>query len=275
MIGSMLPASLVRKRDFGYDCVMRTAGLFACVGLAISANCQPSAPDNAEQQAILSRIREGAISYADRLQDFTCIEITVRSAGGLGAHTHWKRLEQQELELTYVAHREGLKLLKVNGKPATAGKIKKGAYFSPGGEFGSYFRKVFDPKAQAEFDWDHEEALLGRRTCVFRYRVPRSTSTWSVTANADEIVMGHHGVVHADRQTGAVMRLQLETEISDGKPVGIQADVHYGLVEIAGQEFLLPQTVEEIARYHGTLTKVEMEFRDYRKYSSDSTITFK
>ena len=49
--------------------------------------------------------------------------------------------------------------------------------------------------------------------------------------------MGHHGVVHADRQTGAVMRLQLETEISDGKPVGIQADVHYGLVEIAGQEF--------------------------------------
>jgi hypothetical protein len=68
---------------------------------------------------------------------------------------------------------------------------------------------------------------------------------------------------------------KIEKEISDGKPVGIQADIHYGLVEIAGQEFLLPQTVEEIARYHGTLTKVEMEFRDYRKYSSDSTITFK
>jgi len=256
---------------------MRISGLLAYAGLTLSAYGQPSTPDVAEQQSILSRIREGAIGYADRLQDFVCIEVTIRSAGGLGAHTRWKLLETQEQELTYVAHREGRKLLKVNGKAATDDQKKKikGGYFTPGSEFGSYFRKVFDPKAKAEFDWDHEEALPGRRICVFRYRVPRSTSTWSVTVNGDEIGLGHHGFVHADCGTGAVMRLQLETEISDGKPIGLQVDVHYGLVDIAGKEFLLPQAVEEIARYHSTLTKVEMEFRDYGKYSSDSTITFK
>ena len=245
------------------------------MGLAVSAWGQPSAPNADGQKAILSRIREGAISYSDRLQDFVCIQITVRSAGSLGAHTRWKRLETLEQELTYVAHKEGHKVLKLNGKPPEAGRKIKGGYFQPGSEFGSYFRKVFDSKAQAEFDWDREEESGGRRMCVFRYRVPRATSTWSVTANGDEIVLGHHGLVHADCESGAVMRLELETELPEGKPVGIQADLQYGFAEIAGKEFLLPQKVEEIARYHSSLTKVEMEFRDYRKYGSDSTITFK
>ena len=174
-----------------------------------------------------------------------------------------------------MGHKERYQLLKLNGRPPQTGQKIKGGYFQTGSEFGSYFRKVFDPEAKAEFEWDREELSRGHRTCVFRYHVPRSTSTWSVTANGDQIVMGHHSVVHADCESGAVMRLELETEMSDGKPVGIQADLEYAFYEIAGQPFLLPKRVNEIARYHGSLTKVEMEFRDYRKYASDSIVVFK
>ena len=254
---------------------MRAGGLFACLGLAVAARSWQSTPGPGEREALIARIRESAITYADRLQDFICVRVTARSAGAVGAHTRWKRLETQEHELTYVGHREGHTLLKLNGKPPQAGRSPKGGYFQPGSEFGSYFSKVFAPTAGAEFIWDHEEQSGGRRVCVFRYRVPLSTSTWSVTANGDEIRMGHHGFVHADCDTAGVVRLQLETEISEGKPVGIQADIHYGPVPIGGKEFLLPVHVEEIARYRGQLTKVEMEFRDYRKYSADSSITFK
>ena len=136
-----------------------------------------------------------------------------------------------------MGHREGHTLLKVNGRPPEAGQKISGGYFHPGSEFGSYFRKVFDSAAHAEFVWDHEEQSNGRRLCIFRYRVPLFTSTWSVTANGDEIRMGHHGFVHADCETGGVMRLQLETEISERKPVGIQADIHYGPVVIGSMEF--------------------------------------
>jgi len=247
----------------------------AGAALLISAYCQQLTPGSPEREAILSRIREGAISYADRLQDFVCNRVTVRSAGVVSPHTRWKRLEIQEHELAYVGHREQQRLLKVNGQPPESGQKIKGGYFSPGSEFGSYFQKVFDPAAKAEFTWDHEAQTDGGLVCVFRYSVPLSTSTWSVSANGQEFRLAHHGLVDASCDTGAVVRLRLETEAPNHEPVGIQTDIYYGSVQIAGKQFLLPVKVEEIARYLSQLTKVEMQFRDYRKYSADSTITFK
>ena len=243
--------------------------------LAVAAQAQLPAPDKAAQETILSRIRETAIAYADRLQDFICIQATTRSGSDNPSHPHWKTLETLTQELTYFNHRESLKLLTVNGgAPGAAAKIKTG-YYQPGGEFGSYLLKVFSPAAQAQFEFEGVESSSAAPVCVFRYRVPLATSTWSVTANGDEIRLAHHGRVHADCQTGAVLQLELETEFTDHKPVGIQADLHYSPVAIGTTEFLLPAKVEEIARYHSRLTKVAMEFRDHRKYSADSVVTFK
>jgi hypothetical protein len=39
-------------------------------------------------------------------------------------------------------------------------------------------------------------------------------------------------------------------------------------------KFLLPQQATEIAPFGKTMTKAEMQFRDYRKYDSSSNITF-
>src|SRR5580704_11189084 len=62
------------------------------------ASGQVSAPDAAEQKAMIARMREAAVNYADRLQDFLCTQLTTCSVDTSGSGKHWKALETQELE---------------------------------------------------------------------------------------------------------------------------------------------------------------------------------
>jgi hypothetical protein len=259
---------------------MRRRALPLAFALALEAPGQVSAPDGAEQKAIIARMRDAAVNYADRLQDFLCTQLTTRSADQSGSGKHWKVLETQELELGYIAHKEHYRLLKVNGKTTDLEKRVKKGYFIPGGEFGSSLQTIFATKAAAEFEWEREESIAGKRSCVFRYRVPVATTTLVITADADHVKLAHRGFVSADCDTGMVTRIQIETEpasvIRHGREVaiGMDLDVRYGPVTIASKEFWLPQQAVEMAPYGKSLTKAEIEFKQYRKYESNSNITF-
>lgn len=241
---------------------------------------QSAPPAAVNRDALIARMRDAALNYADRLQDFLCTETTIRTADTSGTGKHWKRLETQELELGYIAHKEHSRILKVNGKARDPEKSVKKGYWIPGGEFGSDLLHIFATKVAAQFDWDHEESPAGIRACVFRYRVPAATSDFIITADQDHVTMAHHGFVTADCETGAVMRIQMETEPASVKrgnqniAIGMQLDLRYAAAKIGANEFLLPQQAVETAPFGQILTKVEMQFRDYRKYDSSSNITF-
>jgi len=247
---------------------------------------QDAPPDQTEQEAIVTRMREAALAYEDRLQDFICRQRTTRDAGPSATGPNWKRLESQELELIYAGHKEHYRLLSVNGQSTskTAGdlakRIKHGPYFTPSGEFGSGLRKIFDPKANAAFEWDHEENSAGRRTCVFRYRVQEASSTLVMQVNSDHLRMGHRGTVWADCDTGSILRFQTETDpahvIIHGRivPIAERLDLRYAAQRIAAQEFLLPESAVETALFYKTWTKAEIQFGDYRKYDASSSISF-
>jgi hypothetical protein len=251
------------------------------IPVALFAQSAPTAPPaGTDQSALVARMRDAALNYADRLQDFLCTESTTRTADTSGTGKHWKRLETQELELGYIAHKEHSRLLKVNGKDRDAEKSVKKGYWIPGGEFGSSLLHIFATTVDAQFNWDHEESSSGMRSCVFRYRVPVATSDFIITADQDHVKMAHHGFVTADCKTGAVMRIRMETEPASVKrgnqdiAIGMQLDLRYAPAMIGGNAYLLPQQAVEIAPFGKILTKVEMQFRDYRKYDSTSNITF-
>lgn len=234
----------------------------------------------ADRQALIVRMRDAALNYADRLQDFLCTQFTTRTVDTSGTGKRWKLLETQELELGYISHKEHYRLLKVNGKDRDPEKKVKRGYWTPGGEFGSSLLTIFAPKVAAEFEWDREEVSAGTRSCVFRYRVPVTTSDYVIQADLDHVKMAHRGFVTADCETGGVTRIQMETEPASVKrggrdlAIGMQLDLRYGPTKIGGKEFLLPREAVEIAPFGKTLTKVEIQFRDYRKYDSSSNITF-
>ncbi len=254
---------------------MQPRALALAFAMALCASGQATVPD-----ALIPRMREAAVAYADHLQDFLCTQLTTRSTDDGSSGKHWRLLETRELELGYIAHKEHYRLLKVNGKTTDLEKRIKKGYFIPQGEFGTSLMKIFDPKAAAEFEWDREEAIGGMRTCVFRYRVPVTTTTLVMKADGDRVDVAHHGFVSADCETGAVTRIQIETEpasvLRNGRrtAIGMKSDVSYRNTAIGSREFLLPQQAVEIARYSNTLTKVEIQFQQYRKYESSSNITF-
>jgi hypothetical protein len=58
--------------------------VLACAALATYAAAQTSpadVPDAAAQQAMIFRMRQAALEYGDRLQNFTCLQTTARSVG--------------------------------------------------------------------------------------------------------------------------------------------------------------------------------------------------
>ncbi len=84
----------------------RCGRLLGFLALALCVHCQPSAPSPAEQKAIVARIQNAALTYAESLQDFICTQFTVRSADHSGTGKRWKRLDSQKQELTYAGHKE-------------------------------------------------------------------------------------------------------------------------------------------------------------------------
>jgi hypothetical protein len=259
---------------------MRTNAVATFLTLASCAYGQSSPFGEPKHDALIARMRVAALQYAEELQDFLCTQLTTRTVDQSGSGKRWKLLETQELEVGYIAHKEHYRLVKVNGKTAELeGGVKKG-YFAPSGEFGTALLWIFDPKAAAEFQWDHEESSAGKRSCVFHYRVPVTTTTLVMVADADRVRMGHHGFVTADCDSAMVIRTQTETDPASvnrqGREmaIGKRLDVRYGLTTIASKTFLLPQQAIEVAPFGRLLTRVEIRFQNYRKYDSSSNITF-
>ena len=247
----------------------------AVLTLGAAAPGQP--PDTT---AIVARMKEAALAYTDHLKNFTCTQSLTRNAGSSPTGPHWKLLDTQEAQLDYVDRKEHYQLLKVNGKTTDPEKRIKRGYFLPGGEFNSLLEKVFNPRAKAEFVWDHEEAGAGGRACAFRYNVPQASSTYVITADLDHVRLGHHGMVWADCASGAVIHIVIETDIGEvmrGKthvPLGTRAEVRYAQATIGDQQFLLPEFAQTTALFYKTWTKTEIHFGEYRKYDASSTVKF-
>jgi len=188
------------------------AGILALASaLASRTSGQIPEPDATARNHILARMKDAAVNYADRLQDFLCVQLIKRSKEDSGPFKHWQVLDTQEREVGYISHQEHYRVLSVNGKPPDVEKIKPG-YFLPSGEFGTALGYIFDPMSAAEFEWDHVERSGGKGLCVFRYRVTTAESTMIRYSDGDRVHMRHHGLVFADCATAAPLRIQIETE---------------------------------------------------------------
>jgi hypothetical protein len=267
---------------------MLARALIVPLGLVVCAAGQTPKPDAATQAAMISRIRAAALEYENRLQNFTCIQVTAMSSGPSATGSQWKPLETMETELSFVDRRWRYSILKVNGDAANVEQRNKSLDYRGYGQFSGALQRIFSPKADARFEWDHAEAGSGGNVCVFRYDVPQSTSLWVDAVDLDRVRLGLHGMIWADCESGAVMRYRTETDKGEvlrpgrvfGLPaqikvaVGHRQDIRYGAAAIGGVEYLLPQSAVETSLFYKTWTKSEIQFQQYRKYDANSTVKF-
>ncbi len=233
-------------------------------------------PDPAELQKILTEVIEDARSYAKTLPDYLCVEVTRKHFDPTGTED-WRELATVQEQVSYVDHKEAYKVVMVNGR-AVANMEHEGVGGSTlSGDFGSIFTEIFDEQTGAEFQWDHWATLRGRRMYVFAFRVPRPRSHFTISdGGSHSIVAGYHGLIYADRETKSIMRYKFDCEdIPIDFPVkDVRLDVNYDFVTIAGAKYVLPLKTEVWSRMGKFMSWNEAEYHLYRKFGTESTITF-
>jgi hypothetical protein len=232
-------------------------------------------PTEAEQQQLIRDLRDYALNYDKRLPDFLCTQVTRRFYDPSGLE-YWVAADTITAKLSYFQHKEEKKVLFVNNQYKDIDWEKLGGASSTG-EFGDMLREVFEPDTAATFQWVRWGTLRGRRNHVIRYHVPQARSKWAIVYEKLMTVKpGYTGLIYADAATGMITRLTLEAlDLPSSFPIQVAKNqLDYEFIEISGATFLLPLRAEMRMREGRLLVRNDIEFRNYRKFGADTSITF-
>jgi hypothetical protein len=261
---------------------MDSAGLPAPPPVVVVPPPPPPKPPSAEEQAaVLAAIKEYALNYTASLPNFVCVQITHRKmepSAKLLARNYRGTGDTIQETLTFFEHKESYKVEMLNGKAvANVNHLQLGGTTSSG-EFGSMMSDIFKEGSGVDFDWDHWATLRDhKRVYVFSYRIPKSNGySMEEVETHNQYTSAYQGLIYADHDTKAILRVTLDT-------VGIPADfpiheVHitldYDHIKISDQDFLLPYHFKLISSAEQANTENQADFKAYRKYGAEATITF-
>ncbi len=265
----------------------RAVGVSLCIALAWGQR-----PSDAEATALIEKSREKALAYTRSLPDFVCSEVVRRYRdskpqavrGRMGsmsipAGIRWTPTDKLTVKLSYFQQREEHKLVLVNDKP-TDQKYESLAGGIETGEFGGTLQGIFDPATVTCFRWTSWKRVRRQRTAIFAYQVDRAHSRYVVASGTPgdihSAVVGFHGDMEIDRETGEVLHF---TYVADDIPRAVNLDevstaVDYDFADVGGRSYLLPARCQTEILSPGLSVRNVMEFREYRKFSADSSIEF-
>ena len=265
----------------------RTKDLMAAKPIAPEAPPTPIPPPSSEEQAaIITDVREYALGYSKNLPDFICTQVTRRYAapmpgtrwgGSSLSEPSWQAQDVLQIRLSYFQQKEKYTVVLANNAVVNKDYEQMGGSKSFG-EFGSMLREIFEPSTEARFEWDHWGTLRGKRVMAFSYHVLQSRSQYRLVVEDAKlsIVTAYRGLVEVDPDTHVVMRVSTIAEnIPADFPIRKADDVlDYDYQEISGHTFLLPLKSQVLMSGGEVLTKLDEEFRLYRKYSAEAEIKY-
>jgi hypothetical protein len=233
-------------------------------------------PTSVEQEKIIAEARELSLDYTKHLPDFICLEYTRRYYDPKGTDDYHLS-STVAARLSYFGQKEDYKVISVNDKlTETSYNALDGAVST--GEFGTMLREIFEPDTHAEFWFDRWTSLHHHLTLVFGYRVLAMNSHWTLDYNrgANVFTPGYIGSIFIDPETHAVLRVTLDAQgIPPSFPIQVaKTQLDYAYTDLSGVQFLLPSNVVMYMRDGRMISKNEKDFRNYRKYSAESDITF-
>jgi hypothetical protein len=241
------------------------------------ADAPAPAPSAEERGHTIEQARSIAMHYTAALPDFVCTQ-TVRRYSTPQKSAAWKSHDVLLWEVGFSGRREQYKLLSINGQPTRRNEVR-GATSS--GEFGSTLEMIYKPESATKFEWERWATLRGRAAYVFSYAIDQPHSGYSlndlhVVLKSRRIIVALRGLVYIDRDSHQTLRFTTEAV---GVPSGFaiaesRSAVDYGTAKVGEQEYFLPRRSDLAMVSGGILHRNVIEFRDYRKFSSDATLTF-
>ncbi|HEX3746905.1 MAG TPA: hypothetical protein VHW09_23365 [Bryobacteraceae bacterium] len=248
--------------------MVRLSGLLLCAAMAWGQH-----PSDSDSATLIERARQKALDYTRSLPDFVCAESVHRFAAR--PERSFSRTDVLTVKLRYLQGKEEHSLSQIDGKP-TDKKYEDLAFATGSGEFGGILRTVFDPASQAAFEWKGWKTVRKRRAAAYEYAVSAAHAPYVLTANHVKAVVGIHGVVELDSETGEALFLSyIAYELPrDFDAQYAASSVDYEWTNVGGRNYLLPSHSQQ--EVHGvriwTLNKID--FHDYGKFSADAVIDF-
>ena len=241
----------------------------------------PPPPSYEEQQKVIEEAREYALNYSKTLPDFICLQVTNRYIDRHykpGTEGSWSVSDKLAEKLTYFDQQEKYEAVSHNDTSlyGKGGADKFGGALSRG-DFGTLLREIFDPKSSAEFHWERWTGLETHWMHVYTYSIDQAHSNDTLDYNngAARATAAYHGEIFIEKGPNVVWRITVEPEPPASFPMqNIHQVLDYRYTELSGQKFLLPVNGTVIMRADGVGSKNEIDFRSYRKYSADTSITF-
>jgi hypothetical protein len=233
-------------------------------------------PSPAELAAILAAMKEYALSYTKNLPNYVCVQTTRRRIEPTERGYLPQGDEVQEL-LSFVDGKESYKVEMVNGKSQPNMKHDQLGGVVTSGEFGSMLFNIFNPDSDAEFHWDHWATLRGKPMYVFAYSVPKSNGYSMLHGESKrEYTSAYKGLLYADIQSKAVMRIKMETvDIPSDFPIHeVNITLDYSPTKIAEQEYVLPYHFELTSKEIRAETTNRADYKLYQKFGAEASITF-
>ncbi|HEV2448691.1 MAG TPA: hypothetical protein VGS58_22315 [Candidatus Sulfopaludibacter sp.] len=268
-------------------------------------------PPAAGEAGVLREARRAALNYSTWLPDLICAEVIHREADW-NLSGQWVPVDTLTAQVTYFQRKESYKLTAHNGHPASQ-KLDTLTGAISEGEFGSMLRWIFEPDAQAAFEWQGRQTIRRRPVSVFAYRVDDAHSRMELRALSQAAFVGFHGSVFIDDETSLVLRLTAEVAGPGHFPIRESSmEIEYDWAEIAGHRYLVPVRAETRMTENALETpgpkpppasptdscgacdppgpwprpmarpapatpakyRNRIEFRGYRKFTADSKLTF-
>jgi hypothetical protein len=235
---------------------------------------QKAGPAGPKADPVIEDAREVAFKWLESRPNFLCQQITYRYQSDTKP-ADFKMKDRVTAELAHEGDKDEFRNLEINGK-----KLKKGTPEESGtwsvGEFGSMAADVLHPGTQAKFEKRGSETVGSRMAKWYDYTVEQPNSHWRVTFEGKTIYPAYKGSIWIDEETHRVTRLEMTARnLPEDYPMDkVEMIVENGKVRIGTADFLMPVKAGSLGCKRGTSTCVnnETEYRNYRKFSSQSSI---
>jgi VWFA-related protein len=219
---------------------------------------QKPAPEMAEQRRMMGLAAAYVTQAVEKLPHFSASRTVTHfesAPAGQEQTQDFGAVHAVKLSRAVVQYSDGEE--RVEAVPVKASVKTKGPEqgLRTWGVFGPILTQVLLDAAQNQLAWSHWEpgqSDSAGPVAVFRYRVAREKSHYQVRycctiakfgyeSHEFQVMTGYHGEIAVDPQTGTIVRLVLEADLSPGDPT-TRADlaVDYAPVELGGQSYMCP-----------------------------------
>lgn len=255
--------------------VAATSAPAAAASPVATARAAGRAPEN---DTVIAQTREAALAFSDTLPSYVVKQYTTRYTTEMakGGKTSWNALDSITADVVAEDGKETYKNILINGKKPKEDPEKSGAWSS--GEFSSMLLDVLSPQTDADFHGKRTSTIGTRSAWRYDYSVQQQNSHWHITASAQSYIPAYSGSIWIDKETFRALRIEMSAK---GMPKTFELDtiesaVDYDNVMIGDRKFMVPVHSEVMNCQRGTsnCSRNVIEFRNYRKFGADTSISF-